>query len=583
GQGVAQPSSPTLYAGYLLALAVAGVVVGWTLLGGRRRRVISRLRLSGRRRLRWGLARLAAAVRLTAALRRPVRPGLPPARRRRPLPMAVVGLVVWVVVALPVAARAGGVGTEGTVRLQTVPATAGVSLLVGGVPVTTGPDGAAVTRVADLDGIAARVRLAGTRLGATTTVALGRVVPGPHAPRESRLSVGLDLTSLVRLTVAPGTSGVPVSSVRSVRLHALTGQQLTVDPRGAPTVALLARRAQLVAGRLTSQVVTWGVERVLAGPGVAVGTTQPRFDPLGRSSWPLVLQAVSGTVAVSTVPATPGVVLLLDGATLTTGPDGTATAPVSDLNGVADRLRLDTDAAAGATVRLLHVGRLKPRAAGERRLVASLAVSRPVTLRFVDRSGAAVPASRVRAVQLDSGERVVRLTDAQVGAPVLLLAGVGTQEHGRPVARATSWSVSAVDVDGGNAVLAGSARFSASSASWRVPLAVFRVTVTARDALLGHRVGGRVLLTRPDGTTQRLTLRTDRPTVVPPVVRGTYDVALGAAVVGAHTKVLVSRDQAVEVRVVTALDAALVGGGGVLLTVAAVGGGVLLARRRRAA
>lgn len=61
--------------------------------------------------------------------------------------------------------------------------------------------------------------LAERRLDPNTRLTLDRVVPAPHVPHESHLAVGLDLTSRVRTRIAPGHTGVPASSVRSVRLH----------------------------------------------------------------------------------------------------------------------------------------------------------------------------------------------------------------------------------------------------------------------------------------------------------------------------------------------------------------------------
>jgi hypothetical protein len=582
GPGVLQPNSSTLYVGYLLALVVGAAALGWTFWGESRRRLLRSLRVRGRRRARWYVATLVASLRLALVLRRrrPL-PAAPAARRGRagPAAMTLAGLVVWVLVALPVSARAD---TPGTVVLQTVPPVAGVHLVVGNRSVTTGPGGQATVAVAALDGIAARVRLAVSELSPTTSAALGKVVPGRHVRGESHLSVGLELTSKVQLSLVSGRTGVPVSSVRTVQLHSVTGTVLSVDPRNDPTVSLLSRRAQLVGGQLTSQVVTWSVERVQAAPGVAVTTTGSRFDPLDEATWPLVLQPVHGTVEVSTVPVTPGLTFLLDGASVTTGRDGIARAPVNDLNDVGDRLHLDTADVTDGAVQLLRVGKLKPRRAGERRIVAALAVKRAVTLHFVDSAGDPVDADRVTAVQLDSGSTSVRLTSAQVRTPVMLLAAVGRQVKGVVEPRPVTYAVSAVLIDGGNAVLAGGQRFTPSAeATWEVPLSVFRVTVTAHDALFGSRVSSRLLLTKPDGSQEVLHLRGRRPIAVPPVVRGLYDLAFDAALVGSHSKVLVSRDQEVDVRVVTALDVLVVAVAGVTVTVAAVTCGVVVARRRR--
>ena len=73
-------------------------------------------------------------------------------------------LTLAVLLAAGSASAAAG-STAGRVFLQTVPALPGVHLLVDGRTVTTGPDGSAAVAVADLNGVASRVRLAGRRPG----------------------------------------------------------------------------------------------------------------------------------------------------------------------------------------------------------------------------------------------------------------------------------------------------------------------------------------------------------------------------------------------------------------------------------
>src|SRR5262249_35208224 len=152
---------------------------------------------------------------------------------------------------------------------------------------TTGPGGTAEVRVPDLNGIASQVRLASDQLDGANTLAISKVQPAPHvAQHESRLSVGLDITSTVTLGIAPGSTGVPASMVRAVRLHSVTGQIRTVDPVATPTIRLQSRETRLVAGALSPQVVTWSVDSVTAAPGVSVTARQPGFDPLGHTRWP---------------------------------------------------------------------------------------------------------------------------------------------------------------------------------------------------------------------------------------------------------------------------------------------------------
>ena len=53
--------------------------------------------------------------------------------------------------------------------------------------------------------------------------------------------------------------------------------------------------------------MTWSVDLVSAGPGLAMTTDTPRFDPFGHPTWRLRLATVHGTVLIDTVPRTPQV------------------------------------------------------------------------------------------------------------------------------------------------------------------------------------------------------------------------------------------------------------------------------------
>lgn len=497
---------------------------------------------------------------------------------------ALVGVLSTVLVLAGGAVAAGAGSSPGLVVLQTAPALGGVHLVVGSRPVTTRPDGSARVTVASINGVAATVRLASQAVDSRTSVALASVQPAPHTVRhQSHLTVGLDVTAAVRLHVAAGRTGVPSSSVHTVRLHSVTGRTRVVDPQRTPVVRLLARKARLVGGVVRPQVVTWSVDSLRAGPGVSLTTAHARFDPLSGPVWALQLQPVRGTVDLDTVPATAGVTFLLDGASFTTDSHGRATASTADLNRVDLRLGLAGHQAGTSTVSVLRVSRLKPRAPFHRRLLVALAVSRPVTLRFVDPTGRPVPTGRVTSVLLEGGGRTVPVPRALLGGPVPLLATVGRLVDGRWQTQQVTYSARRVTVEGSDAVFAGQQRFRpASGSTWPVSVAVFDVTVTVRDVLFGRRISSTAQVSRPDGARSQVALAADRATVLPSLVRGEYTLSTDSAVLGASASILVSKASEVDLRVVTAADAVVA-----LLAVGALAGLLVLggreSRRRRQA
>jgi len=480
-----------------------------------------------------------------------------PSRRRA---RALGSLVVLTTLVAGLGAASAATGSAGVVHLRTAPALAGVHLVVGSTTVTTGSDGSADVDVNDLNGIAGRVALASSKVDARTSVALAAVRPEPHtAPHESTLVVGLDVSTAVTLKVLPGRTGVPASSVGHVRLHSVTGATIDVDPRRHPTVMLLARKSRLVRGVPTPQVVTWTVDSVGAAPGVAVTSRRDRVDPLSSTVWPLLLQPVAGLVSVDTVPSTRGVVVSLDGASAVTDRHGRASIPAPDLNGVAARVRAADATTDGAQVSVLKVSTAASHAAHQRHLVLALAVSTRVSLAFVDPTGAPVPSTRISSVELSSAGRTVSVAGADVTDGLLLVTQKAHREKGRWTSSPVAYSVAKVTVDGAEAVFAGQQRYTTSQTSdWTVRLSVFDVAVSVRDVLFGSTVGSAADVTRPDGGSYPVELSAAQPTVLRSLVRGEYVVTTHAAAVGAGTRLLVSRDQAVELRVITRLDLVVV-------------------------
>jgi hypothetical protein len=486
------------------------------------------------------------------------------------LPTALAGIAV---------ASAVAVGqTQGTVFIQTAPALSGVHLLVGSTAVTTGPHGSVTVNVADINKIAARVSLTGSVLDSRNTLSLAYVKPAPHAAKhQSRLTIGLDVTSKVTVRISGGITGVSPRQVHAVRLHSVTGQTILVDPQRTPTISLLSRQTRLVAGVVTPQVVTWSVDSLRAAPGVSITTVRATFDPFSSAVWPLILRPVHGTVVVDTVPATPGVSFLLDGATFTTNAHGQGTSPVADLNGVDLRLRASTSQATGSTVSVLLVSRLKPAAPFQRHLVAALAVSRPVSLSFTDPAGRAVSAYRVGEVQLSGGGSTVTVSAAQLQDPVSVLSDQAKLVEGTWTAEQVTYSVARVTVEGSDAVFSGQQRFNPNTASdWPISVSVFDMSVSVRDVLFGSRVTSAAVVTRPDGAHYTVQLGGEGPTLLRSLVRGGYTLTTRSAVLGASSKILVSKNSDAELRVVTLLDVMVL----LVLMLGASVSVVILGRRR---
>lgn len=494
----------------------------------------------------------------------------------------LLAVPLWLLALATVATPAHG-SSAGTVYLTTVPQLAGVTFDVGGVPVTTGGTGTAVVSLPDINGVASTVALNRSVLADGTAVRIARIVPAAHVPHESHLSVGLDVTSPASIELLQGKSHVPPSHVTELDLHSIVGQRLKVDPRRHQVLHLLSRKIHYVAGRLQAQPVTWAVEGTKADPGIAVTTSEPRFDPFGHRTWKVQLTPVAGTVQVTTVPRTAGVQFDIAGTTLTTGRNGTGVASVADLNNVKDDLTLASSEAGRYQVSALRVSKLPSVVVRQRRLIAAIDVRRPVTLRFVDAHGRSVPTARIDEVQFTAGSGTAApLIGTEIAAPALLLTRVADHIGSGWGTRTVSYSLSSVKMNGANAVFTGRQRFTPLNGSiWTIQLSVFSVTLSVRDALFGSTIGTRTVITRPDGSTVAQSLSSNSPAVLTGMVRGLYTLKIDAAVLGGTTSILVSRNDSVELRVITLLDTVLIGIGGALILPAVVVVGIAVTRRSR--
>jgi hypothetical protein len=101
----------------------------------------------------------------------------------------------------------------------------------------------------------------------------------------------------------------------------------------------------------------------------------------------------------------------------------------------------------------------------------------------------------------------------------------------------------------------------------RIHVRFYYVRFTARDAIFGFGSRGQLRLTHPDGHVERLHLAHDGSVQVGPLARGEYRVAVVGALLGGSQPLTLSRDEDLQLQVLSPLDAAAAGGS--LLVVAA--------------
>ncbi len=155
-----------------------------------------------------------------------------------------------------------------------------------------------------------------------------------------------------------------------------------------------------------------------------------------------------------------------------------------DLAGVQRDLRLLSSTASPSTrVSLLSVAVDPYHPPRQRKLVAKLALTHPVTVRLTDRLGAAVPAADVSSLSLRSADgqsRTVRLPAD--GSPVWLEQVTADRRKGASLraTRTVTWSVTGVRVKGVAVPLGEVAPLASTANAWQVPLAGYPFPVSVR-------------------------------------------------------------------------------------------------------
>ena len=327
---------------------------------------------------------------------------------------------------------------------------------------------------------------------------------------------------------------------------------------------------------------------VVIAPALAVTAPDPARAatalPASAAPWPV-------TLTIRTIPALPGVRFKLDGATLTSGRDGTA-AHTEQHNFSQHILRLldsevvrqdrqyeftrwagqrDPGQAFRATVHGLPMR-------ANYTITAAFSSWCLVTPHFTDQRGRVLDPAQIAQVTVrsDTGQ-----------STSIRPSGTTWLQCTRPVAQGSTlrsrdvqYSVQSVMVSGTNVVHAGIERFWPTRTRAPTIVGYFHdLTITAHDALFGRRTGQEALVTLPDHTVVAEPLGPGHAATLSNLPQGSYQVRVqaGGAIVSAQTLRL-SRDVTVNLTAVSPGDLAAMGGG---LFAAAVGLPLLSGSRRR--
>jgi len=286
-----------------------------------------------------------------------------------------------------------------------------------------------------------------------------------------------------------------------------------------------------------------------------------------------------GTLVLQTVPALKGVRFSADGSTVTTDAKGVARLPVRRFIGLEDRLKVPkTQISADTIVELDRIVGDPQRGVRGRPIPVGLRVTRLVRWGFIDLADRSVPAARITEMRIRSniGE-AVRVRGPDLTKPRWVLAGRTVHTQAGLLSKDLYWVVDSVVVEGAHVVNKAQQRFEPNKTrAWEIRLMFYRVTVQARDLVFGMPTGRVLQVRRPDGTVTQHRLDTRAQTHLDALPRGSYGLTVLGTPVKLARPVMISKDQAIELRVVTAADIAAVGAAGLVVAL-----GLLLIGRPR--
>lgn len=276
------------------------------------------------------------------------------------------------------------------------------------------------------------------------------------------------------------------------------------------------------------------------------------FIPADRGADP-----VPGTLRVRAIPAWEGIRFELDGEIFTTGADGTVQIPVkrwsTDL-----RRRIIVHDATNEQSKIAFTGWREWLSPRSRDVYATFALWQPISVTFTDMYGVPVDVSLIDSVIIKSNTGVLyTLNSEDLQDPVLLVSRVVTTPTGVNV-KPVVYIVDAVNIGGANVVNRAQQRTDfGETTEWTISLLMYQVKFQAIDALFGDPVGREIAIESPDGTIQQLKVDENGAVFIPRIPRGDYIVSVIGGGYSPPRPIRISRDQIVQLEVISHLDAML--------------------------
>jgi hypothetical protein len=310
-----------------------------------------------------------------------------------------------------------------------------------------------------------------------------------------------------------------------------------------------------------------GMAKVYLGRDLPVGDHRIRIESVATTAYrsdaiETVVTVRPARLRITTIPPLAGVVFSLDGRQFTTDAQGTVVLD-ADRPGIYPLAMLPVKSEPGNPMRVSfarwHDNSYTPvrevELVGDRELFVGLSLSYPVRIQFTDRDGKPVDNDRVTSVTLKSSHGT-RYTISGDGEPHWRTANRIARLRNGLEATPVQFGIESVIVDGANVVNQNQQRFIVEGEeTWTIQLLLYSAHIRAYDALFGFPVGTGIHVEYPDGSVRFTPFGEGRAVELKNLARGLYKVQVGGVSgMAPQTPVSVSRDQQVELKVLSTLD-----------------------------
>jgi hypothetical protein len=279
----------------------------------------------------------------------------------------------------------------------------------------------------------------------------------------------------------------------------------------------------------------------------------------------ITFEVLPATVKVETVPAVAGITFQMDGQQFISGPDGTASVNIDKAGQYRLSVLLNQYKNPSQQV---EFGRWTEESYSPYKDVVvpntslvqvGLNLYHKINLKFLDLEGFPVDPSRITEITIRSVQGDV-FTLKPGDTPWLPASRTARRQIGLQETDLL-YSINSVMIDGSNVVNSAQQRFYAKlDDSWSISVLLYAMHITARDALFASPTGNSVEVISPDGQSMYYPLDQSGKLDIHALARGIYHINLvGSNGMGTSTPVVLSRNQVVNLNVVTRMDMVVVG------------------------